>query len=246
MIIARRIFHKSVLWHKNKLWIHGATNKFVCLEINWSAAIKSVNISLPRVFISLFFIPVPSLTPVAFAAFPDLLSLSKHPHSFNLINFWLSRYVCSFCSPCFSRRFFHGHRIRTYFPFISWWLALTRVLFHLPLHTYNIYLISGCLAGCHRSYDYINAWMNKWIGIQQLTSPVSSTSCKGGESCTVSWIDNGDSPSLSEFGNSRVAIFVGSQNSQTMLQEIVADVNVETTSTISFTVDPNMGENSSQ
>ena len=47
-----------------------------------------------------------------------------------------------------------------------------------------------------------------------VTSPVASTSWAAGQSQTISWQDDGASPSLSEFGTAKVGIYVGSQTVQ--------------------------------
>ncbi|EJD01784.1 uncharacterized protein FOMMEDRAFT_123808 [Fomitiporia mediterranea MF3/22] len=74
-----------------------------------------------------------------------------------------------------------------------------------------------------------------------LTSPVAGSVCSGGSICNVNWQDDNNTPSLNDFGDAKVGIYVGNVNQQTMVQSISDSVNVATTSSIAFTVDPNAG-----
>jgi len=76
-----------------------------------------------------------------------------------------------------------------------------------------------------------------------VTSPVKGTSWAAGQNQTISWIDSGVSPSLAQFGNAKVSVYVGNQIDQTSVQEIVPSVDVSTTSSIVFTPNPGAGEN---
>ncbi|KAF9224943.1 hypothetical protein BS17DRAFT_779332 [Gyrodon lividus] len=78
-----------------------------------------------------------------------------------------------------------------------------------------------------------------------ITSPVASTTFTAGQQATVSWQDNGQSPSLVQFGNATFAIYVGNAIQQTPLQNI-ATVNVSTTSSIVFTPDGTIGPDSDE
>jgi len=77
-----------------------------------------------------------------------------------------------------------------------------------------------------------------------MTSPTAATTCTGGQVCTIGWEDDGKAPSLQQFANAEVGIWVGSVTSQTELQPIQTNVNVATTSAIQFTVNPSIGPNS--
>lgn len=44
---------------------------------------------------------------------------------------------------------------------------------------------------------------------QQVTAPVASTTFSGGKQATVTWIDNGQAPTLKDFGAARISIYVG-------------------------------------
>ncbi|KAH6910713.1 hypothetical protein BKA70DRAFT_1271317 [Coprinopsis sp. MPI-PUGE-AT-0042] len=74
-----------------------------------------------------------------------------------------------------------------------------------------------------------------------ITNPVSTSSFTGGSDVTVSWIENGDGPTLEEFGPARISIYVGNAQQQTSLQTIEDEVNVATTGSVQFTVDPSIG-----
>jgi hypothetical protein len=49
---------------------------------------------------------------------------------------------------------------------------------------------------------------------QQVTSPTASTTFTGGSQSTVSWIDDGKSPSLTAFGDASLSIYVGNAQQQ--------------------------------
>ncbi|THH31850.1 hypothetical protein EUX98_g2355 [Antrodiella citrinella] len=76
-----------------------------------------------------------------------------------------------------------------------------------------------------------------------MTSPVASSSWAGGQSQTISWEDDGNVPTLASFGPALVTIAVGSQQQQTELQTVVANVNTATTSSVVFTPLANIGPN---
>ncbi|PIL29174.1 hypothetical protein GSI_09223 [Ganoderma sinense ZZ0214-1] len=76
-----------------------------------------------------------------------------------------------------------------------------------------------------------------------VTAPVATTSWAAGQQQTVSWKDDGTAPSLANFGPSKVSVYVGSQTQQTMVQAIVASVDLSTTSSIVFTPDASTGQN---
>ncbi|KAB5590360.1 hypothetical protein CTheo_6191 [Ceratobasidium theobromae] len=75
------------------------------------------------------------------------------------------------------------------------------------------------------------------------TAPVASTVCTAGQACTISWQDDGKAPTLADFGDSTIGVYAGSQQQQSLMQA-VAPANAQTTGTITFVPDPNMGENS--
>jgi len=43
----------------------------------------------------------------------------------------------------------------------------------------------------------------------QVTNPVQSTVCSGGQSCEIDWVDDGQSPLLSSIGECTVGLYNG-------------------------------------
>ncbi|KAI9567698.1 hypothetical protein HD554DRAFT_931445 [Boletus coccyginus] len=79
-----------------------------------------------------------------------------------------------------------------------------------------------------------------------LTSPVASTTFTAGQQATLSWQDSGEAPSLAQFGKATFAIYVGNAIQQTPLQTIATSVNVSSTSSLTFTPQPDIGPNSDE
>ncbi|GLB39818.1 putative ser-Thr-rich glycosyl-phosphatidyl-inositol-anchored membrane family protein [Lyophyllum shimeji] len=79
-----------------------------------------------------------------------------------------------------------------------------------------------------------------------VTSPTATASFTGGQQATISWQDDGKAPSLKDFGPAKVSIYAGNAQQQTLLQQIVASVDVGSTQAIQFTPDPSIGPNSSE
>ncbi|EIW79691.1 hypothetical protein CONPUDRAFT_58495 [Coniophora puteana RWD-64-598 SS2] len=50
-----------------------------------------------------------------------------------------------------------------------------------------------------------------------ITSPTAASSFPAGKNATVSWIDDGSAPSLAQFGNATIAVYVGNVNQQVRL-----------------------------
>lgn len=75
-------------------------------------------------------------------------------------------------------------------------------------------------------------------------NPVASTTDTGGQIAEVAWQDDGNSPTLAQFGSAMISIYAGNAQQQTSLQLINANVNVATTSSVNFTVNPSIGPNS--
>ncbi|KAF8128568.1 hypothetical protein EV363DRAFT_403661 [Boletus edulis] len=72
-----------------------------------------------------------------------------------------------------------------------------------------------------------------------VTNPVQSSSCSGGQACTVQWVDNGQAPLLSDIGECDVALYYGNY----MMVQSLPSVNVATTSSFTFTPNPSAGPN---
>ncbi|KAI5998936.1 hypothetical protein F5J12DRAFT_848394 [Pisolithus orientalis] len=72
-----------------------------------------------------------------------------------------------------------------------------------------------------------------------VTNPVQSTVCTGGQSCEVDWVDNGESPLLSDIGECTVGLYSG----EMAFVQSLPSVDVSSTSTLSFTPNPSAGPN---
>jgi hypothetical protein len=83
------------------------------------------------------------------------------------------------------------------------------------------------------------------LGELAVSLPTTSSTCSGGQRCTITWADNRQGVSLAQQGNCTVALYTGSMSQQTFLQSIAYPdpINVATTPSIDFTVDPTVGEN---
>lgn len=68
-----------------------------------------------------------------------------------------------------------------------------------------------------------------------ITSPVASTSCTAGQTCTVSWADDGNTPLLAAIGPCQIDLATGSQTSQFVLQNISPSLDVSTNAQVTFT-----------
>ncbi|TDL28002.1 hypothetical protein BD410DRAFT_680260, partial [Rickenella mellea] len=77
-----------------------------------------------------------------------------------------------------------------------------------------------------------------------VTSPIASTSCSSKSPCTVSWKDDGNAPTLQQFGPAKISVYVGNAQQQTPLQLIVPSTDVSTSNSVIFTPDPTIGPNS--
>jgi len=78
-----------------------------------------------------------------------------------------------------------------------------------------------------------------------VTAPVATTTYQGGGTGVITWEDDGTAPSLSTIGTASVGIYAGNSQQQTLLQEIIGSVNVATTASIQFTIDPTIGPDGS-
>ncbi|KIJ14745.1 hypothetical protein PAXINDRAFT_180915 [Paxillus involutus ATCC 200175] len=71
-------------------------------------------------------------------------------------------------------------------------------------------------------------------GYIYVTNPVQSTTCSAGQSCSVEWIDNGESPLLSAIAECEVGLCMG----EYALAQAFPSVNVATSSSFTFTPSP--------
>jgi len=79
------------------------------------------------------------------------------------------------------------------------------------------------------------------FGAVYITSPIQVTQLVGAGPITVSWQDDGNSPTLSAVGKAAIAIYTGSITQQTFLQMLATDVPIPTTASIVANIDPNIG-----
>ncbi|KAF5325199.1 hypothetical protein D9619_009578 [Psilocybe cf. subviscida] len=79
-----------------------------------------------------------------------------------------------------------------------------------------------------------------------VTAPVASTTFTGGQPATIRWQDSGVAPSLKDFGPAKISIYAGNAQQQTSLQLLKDNVDVSTTSELTFTVDASIGPNSKE
>jgi uncharacterized transporter YbjL len=77
-----------------------------------------------------------------------------------------------------------------------------------------------------------------------VTNPVASTTLTGGQPATITWEDDGNPPTLAEFGSSMISIYSGNAQQQTSLKLLNNSLDVSSTSSLTFTVDPTIGPNS--
>ncbi|KAF7439957.1 hypothetical protein PC9H_000294 [Pleurotus ostreatus] len=70
--------------------------------------------------------------------------------------------------------------------------------------------------------------------------PSAGSTCRGGEECTLQWMDDGQSPLLSAFGPSTAGLYTG----QMKLVQPLGDVDTSGSRSFTFTVDPRAGPNS--
>ena len=63
-----------------------------------------------------------------------------------------------------------------------------------------------------RVHSYVCHWapVFNWTTFQVI-QPFKGSTCHGGESCTISWIDDGSRPLLSAIGVSTVGLYTGEQ-----------------------------------
>ncbi|KJA17830.1 hypothetical protein HYPSUDRAFT_46017 [Hypholoma sublateritium FD-334 SS-4] len=79
-----------------------------------------------------------------------------------------------------------------------------------------------------------------------VTSPVAATTFTGGQQAVVTWQDSGVSPTLADFGPSKISIYAGNAQQQTLLQTLDASTDVSKVSQLTITPDASIGPNSSE
>jgi hypothetical protein len=83
-------------------------------------------------------------------------------------------------------------------------------------------------------------------GAVYITDPVGTSSDTGGKSSTITWNDDGKQPTLAQIGLCNVGLYVGSADTQYLLQTITTNLDVSTASSLPFTPDPSVGANSNE
>ncbi|KAJ3716587.1 hypothetical protein EV361DRAFT_911312 [Lentinula raphanica] len=89
----------------------------------------------------------------------------------------------------------------------------------------------------------LSALVSSALATVFITSPTSSSTFTAGQTATITWQDNNVAPLLAAWGNASVGIWTGNANQQTLLQQVVASVNVSTTTSIQFTPNASIGPN---
>jgi hypothetical protein len=80
------------------------------------------------------------------------------------------------------------------------------------------------------------------------TSPTATTSWQAGQEQSIQWIEdpNNPTPSLKDFGPTKISIYVGNSQQQTSLQLLSPSTDVSTISELKFTPDASIGPNSKE
>ncbi|KAG1803869.1 uncharacterized protein HD556DRAFT_1330718 [Suillus plorans] len=74
-----------------------------------------------------------------------------------------------------------------------------------------------------------------------VTSPVQSTVCQAGQPCSVEWVDDGQSPLLSDIGECTVGLY----NGEMVLTQSLPSVNVASAHSFTFTPSPSTSDDGS-
>jgi hypothetical protein len=78
-----------------------------------------------------------------------------------------------------------------------------------------------------------------------VTEPVETTIDMGGVPAMIKWQDDGNTPTLAQFGRSMISIYVGNEKQQTSLQLLNASVDVSQVTSTLFTAMRSIGPNGS-
>jgi len=93
----------------------------------------------------------------------------------------------------------------------------------------------------------VSSFISVAFATLDVSQPVASTTYSGGDTghALVMWHEGDADPPLAAFGPTKISIYTGNAQQQTSLQLITANLDVTTTSTLNFTVDPTIGPDSS-
>ncbi|ETW77354.1 hypothetical protein HETIRDRAFT_105500 [Heterobasidion irregulare TC 32-1] len=73
-----------------------------------------------------------------------------------------------------------------------------------------------------------------------VVNPMTTTTCHGGQDCTIEWLDNGQRPLLSDLGICTVGLYTG----EMQLLQHIEPIDVSLNHSLTFTPNPNAGPNS--
>jgi len=79
-----------------------------------------------------------------------------------------------------------------------------------------------------------------------VTNPVATSNISAGTSFAITWQDDGNSPTLKDFGPARVGLYVGNVRQQVPVQIITDSIDVSKVQTIDFIPKADAGPNSDQ
>jgi len=79
-----------------------------------------------------------------------------------------------------------------------------------------------------------------------ITSPTAQSNISAGVSFSIAWQDDGNKPTLKDFGPARVGVYVGNVNQQVPVQIITDSIDVSKVQTIDFIPKADAGPNSDQ
>jgi len=77
------------------------------------------------------------------------------------------------------------------------------------------------------------------------TSPIATTVCIGNNICTISWVDDGATPSVASFGPTSLGLYVGSTTQQTLVQSLGTVSRPDRTTSINVNINANSGPDGS-
>ncbi|TEB25485.1 hypothetical protein FA13DRAFT_1157750 [Coprinellus micaceus] len=101
-----------------------------------------------------------------------------------------------------------------------------------PKHPALLHLVT-LLIGLFHLFTFVDAAL-------YVVDPRDRTVCKGGQPCTVTWLDDGRAPLLSAIGVSTVGLYTGSRK----IVQTLPPIDVSQTLSFTFTPNPAAGPNS--
>jgi hypothetical protein len=117
------------------------------------------------------------------------------------------------------------------------------VFYHLP---HSLVASTSIPIEMFHKILFVLAAASSALASVSIVQPTATTVFNGGQQATIQWQESGSAPTLAQFGPSKISIYTGNSQQQTSLQLINANVDVSTTSSLTFNVDPTIGPNSNQ